>query len=225
MTKQKINWRHHFVELLVVIIGISIAFALDGWSERKKDDQLSVNYLRSLRSDLLKDKEDLLAVIDSSNVLMGHISETFQLTYSQARIESFKRHHITSAYTAPYFYPNNGSYESLVNSGNLNLLGDFELKTSLADLYNVRYKEIERVDGVIRTLVDDMIYPYMIKNIRFAYDRDGIVSNAPLKTNEATNLLGSYLNFLLRRRQSYSEIIADFDGLVNKIDQTIMSLE
>ncbi|MCE7990564.1 MAG: hypothetical protein HEP71_01235 [Roseivirga sp.] len=224
MSKQKIQWRTHFIELLVVIIGISIAFALEGWSERRKNRELEINYLQSLKTDLLQDKTDMQVVLDSSDVILRYINETFVYLFSNRETEAFKRHHITSTYTAPYFYPKNGTYISLVNSGNLNLIRDFEIKSSLADLYDVQYEEIARVDGVIRNLVDNMIYPYVIENVKFSATRDGVDDVVALRENKAINLMGSYLNFLNTRKSGYLEVDQKRELLLEKIDQQISEL-
>lgn len=221
MSKNKIQWRTHFIELLVVIIGISIAFALEGWSEKSKNRQLEVNYLQSLKTDLLQDKADMQAVLDSSDVIWRYMGETFQYLFTDREVEVFKRHHVTSSYTAPYFYPKNGTYISLVNSGNLNLIKDFEIKSALANLYDVQYEEVARVDGVIKNLVDNMIYPYVIDNVRFSAMRDGVDDVSALKTNKAINLLGSYMNFLMTRKSGYQLVSDQREALIEKIDKQL----
>lgn len=225
MSKTKIQWRTHFIELLVVIIGISIAFALEGWSDQRKNSQLEVNYLESLKTDLLQDRADMQGVLDSSDVILRNIEETFQFLFSNQDITVFKRHHVTSSYTAPYFYPKNGTYISLVNSGNLNLIKDFEIKSALANLYDVQYEEVGRVDGVIKNLVDNMIYPYIIENVRFSAMRDGVDEVSSLKTNKAINLLGSYRNFLVTRKSRYQSVSDQRGALIEKINKQLRELQ
>lgn len=225
MSKTKIQWRTHFIELLVVIIGISIAFALEGWSETSKNRQLEVNYLESLKTDLLQDRADMQGVLDSSDVILRNIEETFEFLFTNRDITVFKRHHVTSSYTAPYFYPKNGTYISLVNSGNLNLIKDFEIKSALANLYDVQYEEVGRVDGVIKNLVDNMIYPYVIENVRFSAMRDGVDEVSALKTNKAINLLGSYRNFLVTRKSRYQSVSDQRAALIEKINKQLGELQ
>lgn len=225
MSKNKIQWRTHFIELLVVIIGISIAFALEGWSEKSKNKELEINYLQSLKTDLLQDKTDMQAVLDSSDVILKYVNETFIYLFSNRETEAFKRQHITSTYTAPYFYPKNGTYISLVNSGSLNLIRDFDIKSSLADLYDVQYQEIARVDGVIRNLVDNMIYPYVIENVKFSAMRDGVDDVTALRKNKAINLMGSYMNFLNTRKSDYLQVGQKRGLLLEKIDTQISILK
>ncbi len=225
MSKNKIQWRTHFIELLVVIIGISIAFALEGWSEKSKNRQLEINYLQSLKTDLIQDREDMQVVMDSSRVIWIYVGETFQFLFTNRKVEVFKRHHVTSTYTAPYFYPKNGTYISLVNSGNLNLIRNFEIKSALADMYDVQYAEIARLDGVIRNLVDNMIYPYVIDNVRFSAQRDGVDDVSALRANKAINLMGSYMNFLRTREAGYALVSEKREALVARIDSELSKLK
>ncbi|MFY0592156.1 DUF6090 family protein [Roseivirga sp.] len=220
MAKQKISWKLHFIELIVVIIGISIAFTLEGWSDSKKERRLEKNYLNSIKSDLEKDKADLKVIYDSTSTVLRYVGEVFYFVGSQAPVESYKFHHATSGYLATHFYPKNGTYTSMVNSGDLNLIQDFELRAELSGLYNVAYKEIERADKVIQNLSDNHIQPYIISNVQFTRDktRDGILDDAPLKTNKAFNLLGSYYNLLSGRQSAYQNMINKCDSLIAKIN-------
>ena len=218
--KNKLNWRLHIIELLVVIIGISIAFALEGWSGNRKQQKLQANYLNSLKVDLEKDKEDLQTIIDSTNVLLGHVGEMFGFIYTNKPADVYRRHHITSSYLPTYFYPQNGTYVSLNNSGDINVVQDFELKAAMSDHYNVQYRELEQLDAVVKNLVDNMIQPYMINEIKFSFTRDGIEDVAPLKETKAINMLGSYFNILSARQEAYAEMIQKCDALITRVDKS-----
>lgn len=224
MANQKISWKIHFIELIVVIIGISIAFALEGYTESKKEKKVEVNYLNSLKIDLQKDKEDLQAIMDSTNNILKDVGEIFYFNYQNLPLSSYKRHHITSTYLATYFYPKNGTYVSLVNSGDLNVIKDFGLKTTLSDLYSVDYSALERLDNVVKNLADNLIQPYMIENVAFllTQNQDGIKDAAPLKTNQATNLMGSYYNLLGGRQQAYKGVMAKCDSLIGLLDKELI---
>lgn len=221
MAKSKINWGNYFIELLVVIIGISIAFALENVSKSNKNSKEEGLYVQALQEDLKKDIAQLESIVDSSKVLINYTSEVFQFIYSNAPTERFKRNHIVSSYATPYFKTNNGTYLSLINSGDLKILSDFELRSALTDLYNVQYGEIERMDLFIRSLVTDIIYPYVLEEITFAQRRDGIEDASPLKTNKAINLLGSYFNFLSGRIETIEKVIEhckEVESLLNKVE-------
>ena len=205
--QKKNKWKEYLAELLVVIVGITIAFALENYSKEKKDKDEQTLYLNAISADLNKDIAHIESLIDSSKVLMQHVTEVFQFNYTQAATEQFKRHHITSTYTVPYFKSNNGSYLSLINSGDMKIIESFELRNAITDLYTVWYTEIERMDAFIQNLVNEMIYPYMLDNIAFEGRRDGIRDASPLRNNKAMNLLGSYYNFLDQRIKECERVL------------------
>jgi len=221
--KNKFNWRLHFIELLVVIIGISIAFTLEGWSADRKQQKLQTSYLNSLKTDLEKDKEDLQLIIDSTNVIIKNVGEMFGFIYQNKPAEVYRRHHITSAYLPSYFYPQNGTYVSLNNSGDISVVESFELKAALSDLYNVQYRALEQMDDVVKNLVDNMIQPYMINEIEFSFTRDGIEDASPLKATKAINMLGSYFNILGTRQEGYAEMMEKCQALIEQVDKELGS--
>ena len=55
MAKNKFSVKTILLEILIVIVGITIAFWLNNWGEEKKERQLEVEFLKTLRSDLAAD--------------------------------------------------------------------------------------------------------------------------------------------------------------------------
>lgn len=219
-SRNTINFRPYLTDLIVVIVGITIAFALENFSQSKKESNEEKLYLQALKEDLVSDKRNLRQLQDSSEVLMKNLGETFQFLYTNQPTDRFENYHITSAYTAPYFSGNIGTYNALINSGDLKIISSFGLKTALADHYNVVYPKVHDMDEFIRSLVDNHLYPYMLKNITFT-GRKGIADTAPLKKNEAINLMGSYMNFLNNRNQIYLELSSKCDSLILKIENEL----
>ena len=55
MSKQRIHWKTHLVELIVVILGITIAFAIDEYAANRKEAAEIEVALRSIMDDLQSD--------------------------------------------------------------------------------------------------------------------------------------------------------------------------
>lgn len=216
----RIKVRPYLIDLIVVIAGITIAFMLDNLSQNKQEKRQEQLYLQALKEDLVSDQNSLQTLMDSSLVLARNVGEAFQLMYSQQPVEKFESRHVISTYMAPYFSGNNGTYNALINSGDMNIISSFELKTALANHYNVSYAEIRNKDSFIRNLVDQHLYPYMLKNITFN-GRTSIQSYQPLLTNEAINMMGSYLNFMNLRNQGYGQLKQKCDSLIQLIDNQL----
>jgi len=190
-------------ELFVVVLGISIAFAVDKYAEIKKQDREELLYLQALKSDLENDIEQIQSVLDSSNKILGLTGELFGFIYSNAPAQRFSRQHVTCTYSTPYFSPNNGTYLSLINSGDLKILSDFKLRQEIVAFYTIEYDKIQKSDEFVRELTTNRIYPYILDEITFHPSEDRIMSAEPLKRNKAINLMGSYFNIMNARNQEY----------------------
>jgi hypothetical protein len=197
----------HLKELVVVVLGITIAFALDNIADLRKAANEEKLYLEALNADLTKDIEQLQALLDSSNQILGLTGEVFNFIYTDAKADRYTRRHVTSTYTTPYFSNNNGTYLSLINSGDLKVITDFNLRQEIVSLYSIEYDRVLKTDQFVRELSTNRIYPYILKNITFHPREDRIMSAEPLKRNEAINLLGSYFNLMAGRNQDYQTLI------------------
>ena len=47
------DWFRYGFETLAVVVGILIAFALDNWNEHRKEDNLEIQYLNGMLSEVL----------------------------------------------------------------------------------------------------------------------------------------------------------------------------
>ena len=227
MSKSKINWSNHFIELLVVVIGISIAFAMENWAEKRRNRNIEVNYLTSLKEDISNDKFELLQIVDSSQALVKNIDFLMGYIFANSPLEALEYRHITSTYASPYFNAQDGTYHSLVNSGALELINNYEVRAAITDLYNFHYDEITKADDFLRDLVNVQIYPYMISKIEYGNPSMGqtqILDDSPLKTNQVRNMVGSFYNLLKARSQTYTLTAQKCDSLINRIDQELTKL-
>lgn len=221
MKTNRKTYTAYFMELLVVVLGITIAFTLDNYASNSKLDREEKLYKEALISDLEKDIASLDSARESSKKVIALTGELFNFMYTDAPVERYTRAHVTSTYTTPYFYSNNGTYQSLINSGDLKVLSSFELRQELVTLYNVHYVEVSRADEFIKDLVTVQVYPYILSEIAFHPIEDRIIDSSPLKTNQAVNLLGSFYNLMSARNIEYGELIEDCKRVKKIIEDTL----
>ncbi len=218
MKRDNKNFAAYIKELIVVVLGITIAFTLDNIAEINKESDERELYLEALSADLTKDIEQLNTLLDSSRKKIQYTGEMFGFIYGNAPIESYTREHVTSTYNTPFFSSNNGTYLALINSGDLKVLPDFELRQEIVSLYNIEYQKVLNSDAFIRDLTTNRIYPFILEEIAFHPREDRIMSAEPLKSNKAINLLGSYFNIMSQRNQEYQTLIDHCErvkGLIN----------
>ncbi|NBC05343.1 MAG: hypothetical protein GVY20_16790 [Bacteroidetes bacterium] len=123
-------------EILLVVIGILIALQVNNWNEDRKDQQLTVQYLMSLREDLREDFIMLNAGYDFA------YSDSIRLASQISRIKKNDAHPDTVKkivlfeYVPQFRNPrpfNRKTYRALISTGDIGLL-DNELTERLMQL-------------------------------------------------------------------------------------------
>lgn len=139
----KINWRYAIGEVIIVIIGISIAFALSNWAESNQASKVEKLYLKNLEKDLSNDLDSLNKNIyllgqnlDDINQLRPHLGREIP-----GRDTIFGKVFRIAGTIA--FIPEDATYHTLVNSGDFKLISDFELKSAIEKHYR-EYLHMQR---------------------------------------------------------------------------------
>jgi len=135
--KLNLDWRYGITELLIVVVGVLIALAADGWLQRVQDRALERDYVERLTRDLQLDTAELGMII--------------RLTESRARfgetvlsaIDTGNRSVSASDFLRAVEYANYFSYpiyakatiDDLSSTGNLRLIRSTDVKDALSRYY------------------------------------------------------------------------------------------
>lgn len=164
---KKINWRYAIGELLIVIIGISIAFALNNWASniRNKDDGRA--YISSIKNDLSQDIVQLDSNIARIELRRKYLQQLMAHLYVKrpgrdtAAIKIFKVADPVS------FRGNETTIQSMKFSGDLKLITDMELKNKIIAHYSY-YEHVEMENERQGTFAKDYLAEYFMKNIDYS---------------------------------------------------------
>lgn len=131
----KINWKYAIGEIIIVIIGISIAFGLNNWAARNQQQNTERLYLQSLEKDLSNDIDSLNKNIyflnqnlEDIRLLRPHLGRPLP-----GRDTMYRR--VFNIAKTIAFIPEDATYHTLVNSGDFKLISDFELKSAIEKHY------------------------------------------------------------------------------------------
>ncbi|NQZ78025.1 MAG: hypothetical protein HRT61_18270 [Ekhidna sp.] len=199
---KKINWLDHLANLLVVILGITVAFYLEGYREAKSNRKQEREYVHALIADLKKDE----AVLDTLGKVNSFIAEAL-VELSNASVgrsledgEVLKNHMFSIQYNPP-FSPQSTTYESLKASGNIDIITDFQLRNKIVDLYEQYYKGVNEYDEAIDEQVRDFIRPFYVENVRFTSNKT--IDDQFLTMNEFKNIIFGYRYLFVAKEAFY----------------------
>lgn len=166
----KVNLRYAIGEILIVIVGISIVFALNTWKDNKTNKELKSLYLSNITEEikaeidqLEKNTKDIEGIISSIKVIKPFLGQ------KEARRDTLIGRFFNIARLVN-FSPENTTYQTLINSGDLKLIDNFELKSSIGRHYGdhkliiQNYSRIEKIHE--RYLADLFIYELDFEKIR-----------------------------------------------------------
>lgn len=190
---KKINWRYAIGEIIIVMIGITLAFGLNNFRDHLHDHQLKEQYLENMKSDIeeeiqhLKEIEtDINERITSIRVLRPHfgiekegrdtvINELFKV----AEIVVFK--------------PKNTTYQTLINSGDMKLIDNFQLRRMVEAHYSSHQEVLQNYER-LKHIYTDYLGDFFIKKMDFWKIRNGDLSimDDPFLAKIYNSLEGSY---------------------------------
>lgn len=176
--KEKVQWRNQFINLIAIIVGVYIAFYLTERNAAAADRKQANEYLTSMADDLASDIDDLSRSTDTLRYYVT-VSKTLAKSVITQRIPYDSMNEmINSLYFIVPFVPKDNSYQSLLASGNLDLIDNFELRKKITELYHQHYKAIRIMDEINNQQRTVITTPYLMRNLRFR--KTGLINAAEL---------------------------------------------
>ncbi len=156
----KRKWAEYLLEIIVIVIGILIAFALNNWNEERKTKNLEKAYLVSFLDDLKADKFYYKSQMAAVDTLLGGYSKFIEELYlPQNSREEFLKLMKYIDFPPGELNINNATYDEIVNASQLNIFTNSEVKNGIINLYRNIDKlnnHIKDYDGVTRMNLADL---------------------------------------------------------------------
>ncbi len=212
--KLNIDWKSKLLDLLIVIIGITIAFKLNNWNESRKINNEEKSYQTSFYDENTTNQQNLEAALEFSQQARTAIDSLKSLLlssrYSDPRIPEL----IGSMMAMANFSPITTTMENITASGEFDLITDIELRTGLISTYNA-YKTSSKFENLLVDYVDQYLTPYLMEHIRF---RDFSPINADYVSDPLfENIVLGYEALLFQKINGYEKNLAKLNQLQDQL--------
>lgn len=236
----KSEWYKYIIEVIVVILGILIAYNLEQWSDARNNKKREIEILKEFKRALSADLAEMRGIIRSheysirsSRIILKVINEN--LPYHDSLDACFAYTHAFSTFSGRV-----GPIEQLKNT-NLAIVSNDNLRLEIISMYDEAYPRIRLVELAIKRDYEQL---RDFDRLYFeAYDIDGVSTNKnipsppwgimrPIRFNELKN--NPEYAALLRARISnqagllrihYNPAEKALSNLLDQIDQEITKLE
>jgi hypothetical protein len=202
----KINFTKLFLELLVVFLGVTGGFLLQNNKEIKADRDLENKYLEGIYTDTKENIKELKESIAQDSLWIEQNKYALPLIASDSlSYDSARTLMIRMAFYSEFNAQTN-TYANITNSGNLNIIEDYELRQNIVDCFN-NFENSKLLDAYFRQHNENSYLPYLITNYNI-FTND-FISFKSHKQNEFKNIFAIYYSLTQQRLISYQELLEE----------------
>ena len=216
--KSSIDWKSKIMDLLIVVIGITIAFNLNTWNLSIETNSKVNGYIQNFSAESNANQENLNVAIVFSEENYQNIDTLKSLLlskkYSDTRIELLSYNMMAMA----NFAPSRTTMENIKASGDFDLIKDMELRESIINTYNF-YDTTSNLENLLSDYVNQYITPFFFENVRFS-DFSSIHSDF-VKEPKFENIVLGYevlLKQLINGYHTNMEMQKDLNEKLNRFD-------
>ncbi len=153
-------------EIVLVVIGILIALAINQKNTAENNNELRDLYITQLNEETNQNLKELIDFKDSAIQRLAELDTLINILtnkeYNNPKLLSKSK----TLYSRETFNPTMITYENLKFSGDLKLFNDIELRNSISKTYNT-FNFIKTLETIDLKVVDIYYEDYLLSNARF----------------------------------------------------------
>ncbi len=214
--KIKVDWKSKFLDLLIVVIGITIAFNLNTWNLSIETNSKVNGYIQNFSTESKANLENLSAAIAFSEETHKDIDTLKNILLSK-RYPDKRIVALTSRMMAmSAFASSTTTMENIKASGDFDLIKDMELRESIINTYNF-YETTANLEKLLSDYINQYITPFFFENVRFS-DFSSIHSDF-VKEPAFENIVFGYEMLLNQLNNGYHENMKMQNSLNEKLNR------
>ncbi|WP_299158928.1 DUF6090 family protein [uncultured Eudoraea sp.] len=206
-------------EILLVMIGITLAFQLDNWNENREKKISEIRTYENIRDQIIGDKELIQNQIDYNNNYMDQFEYARKIIMANDRTQMDTLGVIVGNLTNYSDFDREGNiYETLVNSGEIQLLRNQRIVDRIRVLEQ-RYNYINRMESIHYDVMLDHAARSITSVINFASAE--VIKPELIFTHEFQNLIFLLVQIMQEKDNTYLSAINEIDGILALIDEEL----
>ena len=155
-------------EILLVMIGILLAFQVDNWNDQRNNKKDEILYYQNIKRQLIEDMDLISGNIDYNNLYLGQYEFAAKIIEANDRSKMDTLVDIALNLTKySDFHRVSNIYETIVNSGQIELLNNHEVILGLQRLEET-YIYINKMEGIHLDMIKLIVIPDLINSINWS---------------------------------------------------------
>lgn len=148
------------IELLVIVIGIYLAFALEEYGQKRNEKELEVKYLKELLAEAKANQAELKADQDARREQLKFFGYLLETPNRQVGADTLRKA-VKELLVNRLFSPTDAVYQDLVSSGNLRLIQSDSIRKTIIS-YKQRLARAPVTEAIEQRLIEEKLEPYLL---------------------------------------------------------------
>src|SRR6267378_4487439 len=159
------GWKHVVGELLLIVVGVLLALALNNWNAGRHARQAELSFLQQMRSSLGLDLARLKEAQEGFQQREKRMESLHDHLASGLPYADSLRRDFGAVLRFQTTYLNRGPYEVLKGAG-LKVISNDELRLRIVHVYDQAFADVESSQADDRNVILDVVRPYFLKAFR-----------------------------------------------------------
>ena len=217
---KKQNWLKLGLELFVVFLGITAGFLLNNWQIDRQEAKIEQKYLEGFSEDVKSNISELEAAIQRDTTWIVKANKIIKVINDGGLPIDSTNAAISLISNLNTLEISASTYDDIINSGNLNLIRSFHLKSQIIKHQNV-IASSELLDEYLKKFFNNFLLPFLVAETNVMT----IEFNNPetIKSVRLTNLIGIYFSFINQRTDVYKKFLEESYKLNEELE-TVLDL-
>jgi len=206
-------------EILLVMIGISLAFQVDNWNENRLKKDEEILYYQNIRDQIRDDAELIQRQVHFNNRYMAEFKYAYKIieTNDRSKIDTLGLI-IPNLMQYSDFDRQGNIYETMVNSGEIKILRNHEIVKGIRTLEE-KYLYVNRMENIHYDTTSNHVGAYINPVANFATAE--IKKPDRVFNYEFQNLLTWLLEIMREKNKVYNEALNQIEVITSLINDEL----
>ncbi|MEX0290429.1 MAG: DUF6090 family protein [Flavobacteriaceae bacterium] len=207
-------------EILLVMIGISLAFRVDSWNEDRINKEAEIKYYQNIKDQISKDRASIENEMSYNDLHMLQFAYASEIVENDDRDKLDTLGMIARKLTNYSDFDRRGNiYETMVNSGEIKLLQNTKIVKGTRELEET-YMHINRIENIHYDAMMRYAAPALSSTVKWS---TGVIQKPEeLYTYEFQNLIEILMQVMLEKDDTYKEALREIDLLTALINEELV---
>ena len=206
-------------EILLIMIGVLLAFQVGNWNENRKNKKTEIAYYKNIQRQLNDDKKIINFNIAYNNKYLGQFVFANKLIgeNDRSKIDTLSKISLNLIRYSDFHRASN-VYETIVNSGQIKILQNQKIIEGLQRLEET-YVYINKMESIHLDVIKQLVVPDLILTLNFTQQK---AENPDiLYTFAFQNRFSILIEIMKEKNEVYTRAIQEIDEINASIDSEI----